>query len=79
MIQKHIPLIEEAGEKGAQILCLQEIFYGPYFCAEQDMKWYETAEKADYPKIRLFSVPVSYSLEPQEPANVFTPPSQSMK
>ena len=23
MIQKHIPLIEEAGEKGAQILCLQ--------------------------------------------------------
>jgi N-carbamoylputrescine amidase len=39
MIQKHIPLIEEAGDKGAQILCLQEIFYGPYFCAEQDIKW----------------------------------------
>ena len=25
----------------------------------------ETAKKADYPKIRLFTVPVSYSLEPQ--------------
>jgi len=26
MVQKHIPLIEEAGQKGVQILCLQEIF-----------------------------------------------------
>ncbi|RZK36802.1 MAG: acyltransferase, partial [Hymenobacter sp.] len=24
MIQKHLPLIEEAGQKGVQILCLQE-------------------------------------------------------
>ena len=49
MIQKHIPLIEEAGEKGVQILCLQEIFYGPYFCAEQDIKWYESAEPVPGP------------------------------
>ena len=31
MFQKHIPYIEEAGKKGVQILCLQEIFNGPYF------------------------------------------------
>jgi N-carbamoylputrescine amidase len=31
MIQKHLPLIEEAGEKGVQILCLQEIFFRPLF------------------------------------------------
>ncbi|NQT60747.1 MAG: acyltransferase [Bacteroidetes bacterium] len=49
MIQTHIPLIEEAGEKGVQILCLQEIFFGPYFCAEQDVKWYETAEPVPGP------------------------------
>ena len=49
MIEKHIPLIEEAGEKGVQILCLQEIFYGPYFPAEQDTKWYATAEKVPGP------------------------------
>jgi beta-ureidopropionase len=49
MIQTHIPLIEEAGEKGVQILCLQEIFFGPYFCAEQDVKWYETAETVPGP------------------------------
>jgi len=49
MIRKHIPMIEEAGEKGVQILCLQEIFFGPYFCAEQDVKWYETAETVPGP------------------------------
>lgn len=48
-IRKHIPLIEEAGGKGVQILCLQEIFHGPYFCAEQDIKWYRTAEKVPGP------------------------------
>ena len=49
MIRKHIPMIEEAGQKGVQILCLQEIFHGPYFCAEQDIKWYQTAEKVPGP------------------------------
>ncbi|ERI06943.1 nitrilase-related carbon-nitrogen hydrolase [Aneurinibacillus aneurinilyticus] len=43
-IAKHMVLIEEAIAKGAQIICLQEIFYGPYFCAEQTVKWYEAAE-----------------------------------
>jgi N-carbamoylputrescine amidase len=49
MIQKHIPLIEKAGKNGVQILCLQEIFFGPYFCAEQDIKWYGNAEKVPGP------------------------------
>ena len=49
MIEKHIPLIQEAGEKGVNILCLQEIFHGPYFCCEQDTKWYATAEKVPGP------------------------------
>jgi len=44
MIDKHVKLIEQAAAKGVQMLCLQEIFYGPYFCAEQTMKWYESAE-----------------------------------
>lgn len=48
-IEKHIPLIEEAGKKGVNILCLQEIFYGPYFCCEQDVKWYSTAETVPGP------------------------------
>ncbi len=35
MIDKHVDYIRQAAEAGAQIVCLQEIFYGPYFCAEQ--------------------------------------------
>jgi beta-ureidopropionase len=45
MLDKHLPLIEEAAKKGVQILCLQEIFNGPYFCPSQDARWYEAAEE----------------------------------
>jgi len=44
MIEAHIPLIEEAGDKGVQVLCFQEVFTQPYFCPSQDAKWYEAAE-----------------------------------
>ena len=36
MVEKHVGLIRQAAKQGAQIVCLQEIFNGPYFCAEQD-------------------------------------------
>lgn len=56
MIDKHVKLVEEAAAKGVQILCLQEIFYGPYFCAEQTVKWYDTAEQIpEGPTTQLFS------------------------
>jgi N-carbamoylputrescine amidase len=45
MIDKHLPMIEQAASQGVQILCLQEIFYGPYFCAEQNPRWYGTTER----------------------------------
>ena len=44
MIDKHVELIAEAADKGAQIICLQELFYGPYFPAEQTIKWYDLTE-----------------------------------
>ncbi len=54
MINKHLPLIDEAGKKGVQVLCLQEIFSTPYFCPSQDPKWFHTAEKIpDGPTIQL--------------------------
>jgi len=43
-LEKHERFIDEAAAKGVRILCLQEIFFGPYFCAEQDPKWYHSAE-----------------------------------
>ena len=45
MIEKHLVLIAQAAEKGVQILCLQELFYGPYFAAEQDTRWYAFTER----------------------------------
>jgi len=54
MIDKHVALIEEAAGKGVQVLCLQELFYGPYFCAEQNTRWYGVAEPVpDGPTTRL--------------------------
>ncbi len=54
MIEKHLKFIEEAARKGVQILCLQELFYGPYFCAEQQTKWYSFVEKIpEGPTIKL--------------------------
>ena len=54
MIDKHVAMIGQAKEQGAQVVCLQELFYGPYFCAEQDAKWYKLTERVpDGPTIRL--------------------------
>jgi N-carbamoylputrescine amidase len=54
MIEKHVGLIRQAADAGAQIVCLQEIFYGPYFPAEQSARWYDFAEAVpDGPTIRL--------------------------
>jgi beta-ureidopropionase len=54
MIDKHLKLIEQAAKKKVQILCLQELFYGPYFCAEQNIRWYELTERVpDGPTTKL--------------------------
>ncbi len=54
MIEKHVGLIEAAARKGAQVVCLQELFYGPYFPAEQKEKWYDLTEPIpDGPTTRL--------------------------
>jgi N-carbamoylputrescine amidase len=45
MVDKHLRFMEEAAGRGVEVLCLQELFYGPYFCAEQSTRWYELTEK----------------------------------
>ncbi len=53
-IAKHLPLIDQAASEGVQIICMQEIFTGPYFCAEQTTRWYDSTEKIpDGPTTRL--------------------------
>jgi beta-ureidopropionase len=56
MIDKHIALIASAAKQGAQVVCLQELFYGPYFCAEQQARWYELTERVpDGPTTKLMA------------------------
>jgi beta-ureidopropionase len=56
MVDKHRRLIEQAGRRRVQILCLQELFYGPYFCAEQDARWYSLTERVpDGPTVQLMA------------------------
>ena len=43
-VAKHVKLIEQAAQQGVQVLCMQEIFTGPYFCAEQTTRWYDATE-----------------------------------
>jgi beta-ureidopropionase len=53
-IDKHLGYIRQAADAGAQIVCLQELFNGPYFCAEQQPRWYDFTELVpDGPTIRL--------------------------
>jgi beta-ureidopropionase len=53
-VAKHVDLIERAGREGVQLLCMQEIFTGPYFCAEQTPRWYEATERIpDGPTTKL--------------------------
>src|ERR1051326_8563025 len=54
MIDKHVAMIEDAAKQGVQIICLQELFYGPYFPAEQNPHWYDLVERIpDGPTTRL--------------------------
>jgi beta-ureidopropionase len=54
MIDKHVEMIRRAAKDGSQLVCLQEIFAGPYFCAEQTTRWYDTTEKVpDGPTVKL--------------------------
>jgi beta-ureidopropionase len=55
MLEKHVPFIEAAGRDGVQILGLQEIFNGPYFCPSQDKRWYEAAEPVPGPTTALMA------------------------
>jgi beta-ureidopropionase len=53
-IEKHLAMIEDAAKQGVQILCMQEVFTTPYFCAEQQVRWYEAVEKIpDGPTTKL--------------------------
>ena len=53
-IEKNLRFIAEAAKQGVKIVCMQEVFTTPYFCAEQEPRWYEAVEKIpDGPTVKL--------------------------
>ena len=44
MIAAAVNHIQTAASAGAQVVCLQELFYGPYFCQVQDADYYSYTE-----------------------------------
>jgi beta-ureidopropionase len=53
-IETNLQFIEEAARQGVKIICMQEVFTTPYFCAEQNTHWYESVERIpDGPTVKL--------------------------
>jgi N-carbamoylputrescine amidase len=52
-LDKHVGMIEQAAAQGVQILGLQEIFNGPYFCPSQDPRWFDAAEPIPGPTVEV--------------------------
>jgi beta-ureidopropionase len=44
MTDKHEEAARDAVAQGAQVMCFQELFYGPYFCQVQDAQYYDYTE-----------------------------------
>ena len=54
MIKKHEELTRSAASQGAQIICFQELFYGPYFGIVPDQKYYDYVESVPGPTTERF-------------------------
>src|SRR4051812_8996767 len=54
-LQKAIQRTVEAAKKGAQIVCLQELFCSQYFCQAEDHSYFELAEPVPGPTTEALS------------------------
>lgn len=55
MLAKHERFVVQAAARGAQVICFQELFYGPYFGIVQDKKYYGYAESVPGPVTERFA------------------------
>jgi N-carbamoylputrescine amidase len=55
MTKNAVRSVQQAAAEGAKVVCLQELFNGPYFCQVQEPEWYDWAEPVpDGPTVRQF-------------------------
>jgi N-carbamoylputrescine amidase len=50
-LERAIARVREAAGRGAQVICLQELFNAPYFCKRLDPARFDIAEPADGPTV----------------------------
>ena len=55
MIAAHEQLARDAAAQGVQVICFQELFYGPYFGIVEDTKYYDYAEAVPGPTTERFA------------------------
>ena len=54
-LDKAVTKIKEAAAKGAQVVCLQELFRTQYFCREEDARLFDLAESIPGPSTEVLS------------------------
>ncbi len=54
-VETAVARIGEAAERGANVVCLQELFAGPYFCQAEDHRWFAEAEPIPGPTSGLLA------------------------
>jgi beta-ureidopropionase len=57
MLDKHEGFARDSAAQGAQVICFQELFYGPYFGITQDKKYYVDADGTVLGKYRKNHIP----------------------
>lgn len=53
-LEKAIQLTHQAADRGAQIICTQELFASQYFCQSEDPKYFNLAESIPGPTTEIF-------------------------
>ncbi|MCE1187773.1 MAG: carbon-nitrogen hydrolase [Ignavibacteria bacterium] len=53
--EKTADFVRKAADKGAQVICLPELYRSQYFCQKEDIDYYDLAEPIPGPSTELFS------------------------
>src|SRR5215510_16124161 len=55
-LAKAVQKVGEAAKKGAEVVCLPELFRSPYFCQREDAALFDLAESVPGPSTNTFSM-----------------------
>src|SRR5271170_5168173 len=54
-LARQLRLVEQAAERGAKIVCTQELFRSQYFCQTEDHRFFDLAEPIPGPSTDVFA------------------------